>query len=312
MARPAMHPAIARALAAFPARVARRGEASLSVILRDRLARDGASAWGHGNLTGDGFPLELSFTTGDDRLRYTAEPASASTAPGERLDTVLRILRSLRAAVPTETVAAFRDVQRSGPLSYGAWLGARHGADGDQCKIYVEVPAEAPVLPGFRGPRLSDRAVTPKMIAYCPDSRTFEAYYGVHALSPQHLPRLLGHVGLESRAFTLAGWLERAYGHRLRDKLPGPSAGLSYAMSADGAPRAVTLFLVARCLWGSDARIRRSFVAAARELGADTERYCRVTASLEQSQLWTTRHGLVGLTLGPSGAFALNVGVRPE
>ena len=68
--------------------------------------------------------------------------------------------------------------------------------------------------------------------------------------------------------------------------------------------------MLGRC--GGDGRIRRQFLRALTEANLDPTAYCQVTAPLAERQVATTRHGLVGITLGQDGGVAVNVGVRPE
>jgi hypothetical protein len=305
------------ALASFPEDVAARADATLRVFLHERLTALDSRQWTSSTLTGDGFPVELTFTTADDRLRYTVEPLSWQESPQQRLETAILLVNWLAAStVPEDIATAWRAAQRCDTLRYGAWLGGRHGTDPheDEYKLYVEWPqtgvAEEGPVRMYR-PRLSDRVVTLRMVAFSPTTQQHEAYYRVPSLAPYHLPRVLEPCGMESRSQDVLDLLTDAYGHAIRERIPGASVGVSYTMTAGGEPLSVSLFLFARVFWGADGRIRERFGQCARALGWDDSRYQRVTAALASHQTWTTQHGILGLTLTRTGQFHLSIGVRP-
>src|SRR5262245_66649866 len=88
-------PALDRVLEAFAENIADRGRTSLGEILYDRVCASDSQAWTCSRLTGDGFPVEINFTSADDRLRYTAEPASWSIEPQHRCDRAIQLVHSL-------------------------------------------------------------------------------------------------------------------------------------------------------------------------------------------------------------------------
>ena len=173
-------------------------------------------------LTGDGYPVELSFTTTDDRLRYTAEPASWCVASQHRLDKVIQLLNSLAfSAIPEDVIAAFQCMQTRGNLDYGAWLGGRHGPTDNNYKIYVETPdaaspcdANEAMLIKYPQPRLPDRVAKLRMIAYSPAIKRWEVYFRIQAMAPHHIARVLAPCGLESRAEDLLRYISDAYAMR--------------------------------------------------------------------------------------------------
>jgi hypothetical protein len=308
-------PALQGALATFPEDIAARATATLNVILRERLKSSDERQWSSSTLTGDGFPVELTFTTADDRLRYTAEPLSWQATPQCRLDESICLVNCLAAAaVPEDMADAWRDAQHCGTLRYGAWLGARHGQGDDEYKIYVELPDFDEAQHAFihhPRPRLPDRAVTLRMVAFLPATQRHEAYYRIPSLAPHHLPRVLAPCGLEARSQDMMDVLTDAYGHTIRERLPGGSVGVSYTTAATGEPLSVSLFLFARVFWGGDARIRERFGCLARAMGWDASRYQSLTSSLASRHSWTTQHGILGFTLAQDGQVHLSIGVRP-
>src|SRR4051794_31527113 len=77
--------ALEYALAAYPAAVAAQADALVRALLPERLADPSAAAWRGSPLTGDGFPVEVAFSTADDRLRLTVEPGAHHLHPDRRL-----------------------------------------------------------------------------------------------------------------------------------------------------------------------------------------------------------------------------------
>jgi hypothetical protein len=326
-----MHPALDQALDVFPADTAARAAAALQTLLHDRISDGGEDAWSASRLTGGGFPVEITFTTADDRLRYTLEPAGRSVTPRQRLEAAIHMIDILSpAALPEYVAQAFRSLQRSGVLTFGAWIGGRHSAAESQYKIYAETPdvdaahgilsaalsawvAEIPVA------RLYDRSASLQMVAYSPSSEQWELYYRVKSLTPYHVPGALAPVGLASQTEELLSYVKDAYGYPLGERLPGESVGISYSVRAANAEssasqpgaQSVTLYFFARALWGGDARIRRQFGRFSAALGWDDGRYQKITAGLSSRRIWKTYHGIVGITLLRGGKMALSIGVRP-
>jgi hypothetical protein len=303
--------AIGQALAAFPAGLARRAAGSIRMVLGGRLASGRAGAWRASRLTGDGFPFELGFCTGDDRLRFTVEPDDGGLDPRTRLDVAAELAEAVdQAPVPPRVLDDFRAIQAGASLAYGAWIGCRVGAERTAVKLYAEVPPGGKHASlGALGPALTDRIVVPRMLAYSPATLAFEAYFRVSSLEPRHLPAVLAPAGMEAHASWLADLVQDTYGHAVRGRLPGPSVGVSYI--AGPARARCTLHFYARALWGSDARIRRGWSRLARGLGWDDQAYLRVTRPLAARESWRTFHGLVGISLEEPPRIAVSIGVRP-
>lgn len=314
--RAAPHPALDRALAAWPDDVAVRAAAALRALLAGRIASDPAGAWGSSVLTGDGFPVEINVVTSDDRLRCTVEPGGPRLDPRRRLALAARAIGDLGGpVVPAEILDAAGRLQ-AGQLRYGAWIGCRHGPGDSTYKLYAEagdVTGTDPAIArfGLLAPRLPGRPARLRMVACAPASGEGEAYYRVPDLEPDHVRWLLAAAGLESRSAELLDLLDRAYGHRIAGRLPGDSVGVSYAVSATGKPLSMTLFFFARVFWGSDDRIRRGLVGLAADLGWDDRRYRALTEGLAGASDRRTRHGLLGVTVAGRGRPVLSIGVRP-
>lgn len=303
--------ALDHALAAYPPALARRGEQSLQRTLVDRA--DGP--WCGSRLTGDGFPVELSFTTTDASLRYTVDPDPGCGAPLAREVAAVRAGREL--GVDLEGVVAdMRQLRGQEPLRYGAWLGVRHAPDGDEVKAYLEVPATHPSGAvwswlGSEPPDLGDRLVHLRMLGWTAPTGRREVYLRVPQALPHHLRALLAPIGASARAEELDALIRLLRDVPLPDGLPGPSVGVSYRALPGGPPDVATLYLHAHALWGPDGRIRRAFARHAEVLGWDPRTYLQVTEPLRDGRGWRTRHGAVAVALAASGPIALGIGVRP-
>jgi hypothetical protein len=306
----ALPAALRHALSAYPDASAARADRVVRVLLRERLENPSGAAWGSSRLTGDGFPVEVAFSTADDRLRLTLEPGSSGLDPARRLAlAVHRVEAAGGHAVAPEILQALTSRNTSGPLRYGAWVGCRVGPDATAFKVYAEVPDPRLRWPGHPGPFLGDRDVALRMIAHVPGTGESETYFRIPSLLPEHLPAVLAPAGAEHRAGLLLAWVEALYGHRVRGRLPGPSLGVSYSCTA--GVTSSTIHFYARALWGGDRRIRACFAAAATRMGWDPAAYLAVTAPLADAAGWRTSHGIVGLTLGAGSALSLSLGVRP-
>jgi hypothetical protein len=303
-------PAIHYALSAFPAAVVDEVTGPIRLMLGQPAARGTAQAVRPSPLTGDGFPVEFAFCTADARLRLTLEPGCADSRC--RLDAASDLIRRMSTdAIPSEVLDALRAMQSPGQLAYGAWIGCRVGRDGMAFKLYAEVPPGgrmASISPAI--PTLADSiAVVPRMLAYTPATQAFEAYFRAPSLEPRYLPAVLAPAGIEGQTQPLINFLEDAYGYCIRDRLPGPSVGISYV--TDPERSRITLHFYARAIWGSDARIREGFTRVARAFAWNERPYLHVTRPIAARESWQTFHGLLSVTLDESQQVSLSIGVRP-
>lgn len=316
-----LHPALDRVLAGFQHKMSARAAVALQRLLHERLS-GGLSAWASSRLTGDGFPVEITFTSADQRLRYTVEPATPQATPQQRLVLALQDINALSLSpIPSAMAAAFRRLQHLGDLSFGAWVGGRHSLVDDQFKLYVEMPmlestdsaaGELTALLGeYPQPGPVDRLVNLRMLAWSPGSAQWELYYRIGAPAPHHLAAVLAPAGYAAQAGDLLRYLREAYGHSFAERLPGESVGVSYTWQPGQAESSVTLFFFARTFWGGDARIRQQFGSWSTALGWNDRQYQRITAPLAGRRVWKTFHGILGVSLLPGRQLALSIGVRP-
>ncbi|HEY3674859.1 MAG TPA: hypothetical protein VGK84_02600, partial [Candidatus Tumulicola sp.] len=135
-------------------------------------------AWRWSNLTTDGCPLEFSFSTRDEDVRFACEVGPPEMPTVERIAAAVDLAARLGApAVPSERLSEWQAAQSFGHLRWGAWLGVRAAGDQTRVKIYVETPAEArdSSVATANRPILDSGRL--KMIGYDCSTRACELYY---------------------------------------------------------------------------------------------------------------------------------------
>ncbi|MCQ0092524.1 hypothetical protein [Roseovarius sp. M141] len=295
-------------LAGYPAGLRARAETALRTLAGERLSRD--ELWTGSDLTGDGFPFELSFAAADPRLRWTFDPAAA-LPPDRRLPFVLDGLARL--GWDGDTGLLDVALPHVPPGGFGAWVGGRHGAAGDDYKAYLEWTDDdkaAQMIADLALPRPPGNVggLSTRMLALGPGPRR-EVYYRGSPV-PEALVNLLHPVGLAHRADDIRRVIEDSYEHRLRDRLPGGDVGFSYSVDSSGLLPTLTLFFFARCLWGGDGAIRGKMLAQLQAAGADITPYTVASRALANGKSAKTRHGMIALTITDVGHF-WGVGLRP-
>jgi hypothetical protein len=278
-------------------------------------------AWHASKLTGDGFPLELTFTSADNIIRYTAEAAAPTMSAAKRLSSVLQLVEQLSLQpIPPDMNHALHSVQATGePLHYGIWVGGRHEGDSsasDRFKIYLEIadgermPVLPPPLITEPQPYLANRKLKLRIYGYEPTSYTHERYYRIEQCMTYHVYHLLNQIGLAHRTQDLLALIETANGRALNGKIPGGSVGFSFSQKP-GQPVVFTLFLFARSVWGGDRSILQGLSELADTQNWDLGLYPEIAAPLVSRNIYNTYHGLFGLVVTPNLPIQATIGLRP-
>jgi hypothetical protein len=291
----------------------RRAAEALEVIL----AQWHSSCAGphRGQLTGDGFPVELVFSSVDNAIRYTCEVGGSGTAPKERLESIHNLLSVLGqpASFPLHRL------QGSGQLHWGAWLGGRHTRTTDRYKVYVEAPEKlvpvarnelADALGNYRT-LLQSHAYALRIVAFEPDSERLEFYFRVRLLHPKELADLLRFSGLAQHEEDLFCLLEETSRQPSRVRLPGAQHGFSLSLKAGGEIEAFTFFVFAKSLFGTDLATRSALLSLAAQHGWNLEHYSAVSAGLEAPARSGPSHGMVSFIVRKSDLPSISIGLRP-
>ena len=259
-----IHPAIDRALIIaaeeYGLAIADAASESLAEVLRGFAEQGGATAWQSSKLGRTGFPVEFALTTaGAPGLRYTSEVDALD--PRGRLIRACDTFRKLSGmAVPDSVTQAAAALQRDATLKYGAWIGCRHGRQGNSYKVYIEVPqGRAPdSVPVIR--ELQHRKLRVSMIGYQPDC--MEMYYAIENPLPGEIGTAMAPIGLESRTEEVLDLLAEARMRPIHREMPCADFGFSYAIPDKGAP-VFTLYAFANSLFGGDGRTRSALLRLA-------------------------------------------------
>jgi hypothetical protein len=292
----------------------RRAAETLEVILAQwHSSCDGPH---RGRLTGDGFPVELVFSSLDTAIRYTCEVGGPGMAPKERLESV----RNLLSIFGEPASFPFSRLQEgSAQLHWGAWLGGRHTHTRDQYKFYVEAPEElVPVARNELADALGDyrtllqsHAYALRIVAFEPGSQRLEFYFRGCLLQPKELADLLCFSGLAHYEEDLFCLLEETSRQPSRIRLPGTQHGFSLSLEAGGKIETFTFFVFARSLFGTDLATRSALLALAAKHRWNLEHYSAVSAGLEATARTGVNHGMVSFIVRKSDLPSISIGLRP-
>src|SRR4051794_24116945 len=99
----------------------------LTRVVKTVIRYPGVTDWSHGLLNRDGAPVEFSFSTMTNQLRYTLELNAAGVPPQQRLSLVGSLLAELGLTTGwSGAPRMFQELQTGGQVEWGAWLGIRH------------------------------------------------------------------------------------------------------------------------------------------------------------------------------------------
>lgn len=294
------------------------------VVMRDALASsDEQARWTGGMLNGTGAPLEFSFATFADDLRYTVDVGRPSPQTSlARMDAMLDELGS--EGRQREITARFGHLQESASLRWGAWLGVRHRKKdaGTSFKIYAETPPEetgaaSDLVAEYLGsvPVLSCPAPSLMLVGMSPGSDRCEFYFELTAprLELVDLDRLMGHVGLEGRKQELLGMM-RSFdfrGESRSDALPDAQYGFSYSVLPGRREGVFSIMAFAADLAGGDGLVRRQFILAARRRNWSVGGYASLTEPVAERFFRSTYHNMISFVVGQTPMAGLQISVSP-
>ncbi len=317
---------IQSAVACYPKKTNSLVMASIRSVMKPRLTSSQSNEWNSSTLTGSGLPFELSFTTCDSEFRCTLEPGCSGSSGLQRINYASQIVRNAPSAandtyLQADVLDTLCEMSKcSKQLTYGAWIGLRHNGEDEHRKIYLELGQES--AHRFKS-WLSTNSIScfencgvkarPRMVGVTPSTDTLEVYYRLSAVRLRHFPQLFDEITNGEASFikNIRNTIESAYGYPITDKLPGGVHGLSMSVNVQSSRIvAMTLYFIARSVWGSDAGIRRNYLALTQGQ-QDNTMYAAVSRNVSKRTNANTHHGMLGLTVTKNGSLHWGIGIRP-
>lgn len=262
-------------------------------------------AWRASPLTNTGYPVEMSWSSRDTGLRWTAEAAGPEMPEAARLNAAVGVLTGLGAEI---TLPDWLTPHPGRRLRFGAWLGGRHDAERDRYKLYIDMAGAD--LPGDLLRSVNHWAVPARILwrmgGLDAAGGGMELYGRLHRPEIWEVERLLSRCGGDASAvIDLAATLSGSSGSEYL--LPG-TAGLSLAAMSDGR-HAVSFFVQSGPLIGGDAAVAGKIRKLAHRHGWDTALYEALLGDKAPGR--PGRHGIIGFGAAAGGRPWMQVGIRP-
>ncbi|MGK7895060.1 MAG: hypothetical protein AB4372_15925 [Xenococcus sp. (in: cyanobacteria)] len=299
---------------------AQRLESTLQVLLRSRLRiSNQQQAWNSSLLTEGGFPVELTFTSDNNSIRYTSEIGSPDVANHQRLALAVALLQEFGLKrINQQNLRFFQSIQQAGMLRYGAWIGVRHVGNKDQFKLYLEIPHNGQsivenYLFSLLGTSVAipNRPINMQMLGFYPETGEIEFYFQIISMTPWEIINLLKPVGLEDYQETILDLFAEAYGRPVFRQLPGDIFGFSYSLSLHRPP-IFSFYTFAETLFSSNAHTRRSILALGRQNGWNMSYYAKFSELLVLNENLDNWHGMFGIVVVPKKTTPIiHIGLRP-
>jgi hypothetical protein len=311
---------------------------ALAGRLRDTLAlvvdgidsdTDRYQAWRFSQLNSNGTPVEFTFSTFSDEVRYAVEVGGPGLAHGRRLAAAGGLLRRLGAVQAGQaSLDRLCALQRpmADALRWGAWLGVRHLAARDEYKIYAEVagPAWPPGLTAlmaqYVGPLpvlAGQRALQLVAIGQVPGSPRMEFYFRIGGLGmgADDLLRLLepwGLAGGHAAMWELLRSLPFRFGAAHGAGAPQITYGFSCSVLPGRREAVGAVFAFADQLIGSDALVCIRLAQIWQRHGWPISPYLELAEPLVNSFLSAdVHHNMIAVLLSADGRLGMHVTLSP-
>lgn len=274
-----------------------------------------AVSWEFSCLTGNGFPVEFSFSTNDNALRFVSEINGPECSYADRVYYVQHLLESCNVPVlPSNLLHEIVGLQSNSHLDYGVWMGCRLTQEGRKYKLYFEMPpGSKEVTERYLGekPLLADRTERLRMLGYDPVSGRTELYFRANDLELRHLKELLLYVNLENQFEPLVELIQGMTNRWRGEVLPSNPVGFSISISPTGAPPIFGIFLFARSLCCSDKAIRQKVMKLSEHRGWEMDLYNAFTRPIADRTSFLTAHGMFSFIAAAGVEPFMHVGVSP-
>jgi hypothetical protein len=301
--------------------IADRALETLNIFLQSIRTSSKEDEWTFSHLNKNGFPVEFTFSSLDSGLRYTTEVAGSAVDPHNKLNYALRLLDSLGAAsLSDRAIARLHQIQSSGSLEWGTWIGVRHRQDRDTYKLYTQIPVPAAkktrqLLQNFldTDSLLPNHAAIPVAIGQECSSERIEFYFRINHLGiqPAELHHLLQRCGLAAKTVELLNFIATIRNHTVWQPSPTlPEVTYGFSISL-GHPTVFSLFTFPGSLMGGDGKIRAAVLATAKQQGWDFRDYARMSQPLANWLNHNRHHNAIAFLVAPHSPLGLHISLSP-
>ncbi|QZT37173.1 hypothetical protein K5X82_18405 [Halosquirtibacter xylanolyticus] len=270
---------------------------------------DTNDSWTYSFLNRTGAPLEYSFNTMSNDLRYTLEVGKPQLSPTSKLSRIEDLLEQLEFSWSKSEVELYMEkLQQYQRLEWGAWFGVRHGKGKTEFKKYAEIPSLGKVndfllkkyLPEFL--RSEQSLATPVMLGNKLSSERCEIYFDLNhrSITVSDLRQHLAYVGLEHRTEVLME-LVKSFLFRKESEdteyLPEAQWGFSYSVLPDSKHAAFSLYAMTTGLYGGDGFVRQQFLENSLTQGWDAKLYAELSAPIGRWGLRSGYHNMISFVI---------------
>lgn len=266
-------------------------------------------AWRFSGLTADGSPLEFTFSSAGNALRYTVDVAVPETRNHHRIRAACELAVRLGHPRPDEdTLQRWSVVQQDHALRWGARLGVRETGNQESAKYYLEIPLEAQptiqslIQSSITRPLRSSLAV---MMGYEPRSGTTEYYFRQEQLSQEQLDRLLSMLARDEERDAMVQGIEYVCAMPLASALRWTCFGYSIAVGAGKTSIPKLALFVRTSAIGGAARARQRLLQWMHPSTKERSFYYQFVAGLPVAEL--PDHGVFSLSFLCDGRVALSI-----
>jgi hypothetical protein len=263
-------------------------------------------AWRFSGLTADGSPLEFTFSSVDNHMRFTVDAAPPERENHERIAAACDLAACLgHERLVADDLFRWTQMQQNRKLSWGARLGVRESGGQEKVKYYLEVPLEAQAsIRTIINPPLSDSIVV--MIGCDPQGGASEYYFRQQKLSKVQLDCLVSGLGDDRVQGGIQDAIEHLCGMPIASALEWTNFGYSLVQQEQSAISQLTCFVRCRAIGGAD-RVRQRMLEWMPDSVRRHSLYYRLVAHLPKQEV--PDHGVISLSCTQSGGPEMRVGL---
>jgi hypothetical protein len=271
-------------------------------------------------LTGDGFPVEFTFSSATNGISYTTELAGPEIAEAKKIEMAAGLLLEKNNELSNDSCSVIiTRLAQQQALTYGAWMAGRH-EDGknDRYKSYLEVTGSCAelgltflqrFLPDFSV--IDSQCFSLRMLSVG-RSNKIEYYFRLSGIDVWQLLFLMRSIGFSEQGKELLDFVSLVSKRKVDKSFIGDSLGFSVALDEAGMPEAITIFTFNHKVFEpGDGSIRDSVLRFSDWFGWDFNSYERITEHLAGRTSRLTSHGLVAFTVTLDGKKIFQIGLRP-